>query len=249
MDLTVALHGFLGLPEDWSVYEEAFAGALVAPSLLDTVASFKDGEDAFAGWTKAFTADVGSWSAKKPLLVGYSLGGRLAMHAAIARPDLFSAAVFVSAHPGLNDEKQRATRFDNDRRWAMRFMAEDWVRLIHEWDSQDVFKRPAGWRGDNAIHLSRPEASYDRRALAKALTGWSLAKQADLREGLRGVGIPTLFVCGGDDGKFSEIYEGLRLGPRQKRVVVEQAGHRVPWDQPRAFRREVMQFLSNYGLD
>jgi 2-succinyl-6-hydroxy-2,4-cyclohexadiene-1-carboxylate synthase len=247
MGLTWALHGFLGLPEDWQPFSEAF-GRMQTPDLWSAVERVRDGDDAFASWTQSFIADVEK-AGEKSLLIGYSLGGRLAMHAAIARPELFSAVVIVSAHPGLSDEKLREPRMENDRRWAMRFLGEGWAKLIGDWTSQDVFKRPLTAQAEDAIQLSRQETKFDRRALAKAMTLWSLAKQKDLRRSLEDLGTPVLFVCGRDDGKFSEVYEGLRLSDRQSRVVIEGAGHRVPWEQPRAFRREVVQFLSKYGLD
>src|SRR5690606_6539540 len=93
------------------------------------------------------------------ILVGYSLGGRIALHALRDSPDLWQAAVIISAHPGLVLEEDRVVRKKADQEWAKRFMHEDWDLLMKSWNSQPVFK-------NGSQPLLRHERDFDRKKLA-----------------------------------------------------------------------------------
>lgn len=226
----VAIHGFLGLAADWESFTdfEAF-------DLWPGVLHFANAENAFQAWTDRFNARVGS---DRPVLIGYSLGARLAMHAAIAAPEKFSGVVFVSGHPGLTDAKERSARLERDAEWAERFRHEDWKSVVGAWNAQAVLKPAAGSHA-----LDRREADFDREVLALAMTRWSLGRQDDLRSDLRALEIPVLFLTGGDDKKFTSVIEDL--GTPERHQVISGAGHRLPWDRPREFFAVVDDFLAS----
>ena len=110
---------------------------------------------------------------ERRVLLGYSLGGRLALHtlldAAFIHPGLWDAAVIVSAHPGLSvgSANERSLRIAADERWAERFERDPWPRLVNDWGAQPVFcGKP--WP------LARHERDFDRDELRSALSSWSL---------------------------------------------------------------------------
>lgn len=203
----VALHGFLGLPSDWSILDPFFD--------YEAIDLWRTREPAF--------------SPDRPVLLGYSMGGRLAMRFALEHPERWSAAVFVSAHPGLSEGHD--ARLASDLEWAQKFREMPWEELMRQWNSQGVLQGRA---------LPRLESDFDRACLSRALDEWSLGRQRNLRADLARLSIPTLYVTGAEDAKFTSLMKGL-----ERHEIVEGAGHRVPWDQPETFRALLRDFLDS----
>ena len=267
--MLIALHGFLGLPSDWAPYRASIAMPLQARSvwndLREVLARIRQqtGSDlgsihaptasvAFDVWTEMFIHWI-ERSAKanplyqKPFLLGYSLGGRLAMHALAKRPELFQGAVLVSANPGtLVTAEARDLRYGSDEKWAEFFLKGEWVQTVSSWNQQSVLKSPPG----SHPLLTRYEDDFDRVLLSEALTAWSLARQVDLRPKLTKSNL--LLITGEFDQKFSDLTRAwlpmTASGASAYHVrheVVANAGHRVPWDQPSAFQALIENWLGS----
>ncbi len=232
----VALHGFLGLAADWSktgLDVQAYDLWRSIPR-MGAVAR----ENAFSAWAKHFTNEIRA-SGRGPIsLIGYSLGGRLAMHAVLEAPDLFENAIIISAHPGLSSEHEKRDRVASDKVWAERFLREPWSLLMKAWNVQPVLAPPPNPPAD-FVALERVEAAFSRESLAFALDAWSLGRQKDLRSRLRECEVPMRFVTGALDTKFTSLLGGF-AGIDHR--VVEAAGHRVPWDHPAGFQSAVSDF-------
>ena len=113
------LHGFLGRGADWEALRAGWEPDLPA---LRTPNLFTDPpqHESLAEFGVRFAHEVAQVDAA-PAILGYSLGGRLALHALVARPEQWKAAIVVSAHLGMLDAAERATRVADDARWADRF--------------------------------------------------------------------------------------------------------------------------------
>jgi len=171
------------------------------------------------------------------MLLGYSLGGRLALHALLARPPQWRAAIVVSAHLGLSDPGARHERRASDAAWAERFRMDDWPTLLDAWNAREVF-------GNRAQALARPEAAYDRESLAHGLEGWSLGNQRDLRADLARLPMPMLWIAGADDDRYvAQGEQAAAHGPTVRLAVAPGAGHRVPWEAPKWFADTVVEFV------
>lgn len=233
-----ALHGFLGRGADWDdlgrALARAGAPALLAPDLFTRPPHTRS----LAEWGAEFAAEVAAKDTA-PILLGYSLGGRLALHALLAAPERWRRAVIVSAHPGLTDPRERAERRRDDERWAVRFEREPWDRLLQAWDARAVF-------GGTPTTRARPEAAFDRTALAAALRVWSLGAQDDLRPALERLTIPVLWIAGARDARYVTLAEEAcdRL-PRGTVAIAPDTGHRVPWERPGWFAERVTTFLQD----
>src|SRR5438270_3221228 len=109
-----ALHGFLGLARDWSslkIEGRIEGGETHAVDLFRTLspatgASFED-------WAGEFNRLARGVDGRRVLL-GYSLGGRLALHALLDEPGQWDAAVMVSTHPGLDEPGKKQVRIASD---------------------------------------------------------------------------------------------------------------------------------------
>ncbi len=222
----LALSGFMGLPTDWDLFGfknlKAFnSGSLEWNSLSD--------------WSEKFNSKLRSQ--RKSILMGYSLGGRLALHALTQDPSNWHAGIIISAHPGLSNHEQRLDRCKVDEYWANRFEIEEWKSLMDDWNARTVFA------GGN-FHFQREEKDYHRQSLANTLRYRSLGLQSDLRNKVSRLNIPILWIAGDKD----ETYKSLALSMDLKhslsrKIIIPDSGHRVPWDQPDAFVEHVQDFL------
>jgi 2-succinyl-6-hydroxy-2,4-cyclohexadiene-1-carboxylate synthase len=160
-------------------------------------------------------------------LLGYSMGGRIALRMLEIRP--MRKAIIVSAGLNVPDEERRK----RDEAWARRFETEDWSTLMRDWNAQPVF-------GGHV--LGRREEDYDRAELARQLREYSPAVLPPPR--LERIETPILWIAGERDAKYVEIAKNAvaRL-PKAELWICPKAGHRVPWEQQEAFVARLHNFL------
>jgi 2-succinyl-6-hydroxy-2,4-cyclohexadiene-1-carboxylate synthase len=233
------LHGFLGHGADWDALRGAWPPDLPplrTPNLFATTPR----DESLAAFGERLAAEVGD-ADPAPLLLGYSLGGRLALHALLARPSLWRGAVIVSAHLGLTEDPERAARRTSDAAWARRFEREPWDGVLRDWNARDVF-------GGRAPSLPREESRYDIAALAHALDEWSLGRQDDLAPRLASLTMPILWIAGAGDPRY--LAQGARAASAAPNVTLlpaPGAAHRVPWEAGEWFRDAVVDFVRRVG--
>lgn len=233
-----ALHGFLGRGDDWHPLGDALARVGLGPLRAPQLFADPPARGSLAAWGTAFAREVAATD-PAPILLGYSLGGRLALHALLAQPTLWRAAVIVSAHPGLTDRAARAARLADDARWAARFETEPWDALLAAWDARPAF-------GGTPETRERPESAYDRSALAAALRDWSLGAQDDLRPRLPEIPCAVRWFAGARDARYEALAEeACGLLPNAAIEIAPEAGHRVPWERPAWFAERVITFLQD----
>ncbi len=183
-------------------------------------------------WATTFNRRVSTVDSD-PVLLGYSMGARLGLHALVESGAPWKAAVLVAAHPGLSDVAERSARRVSDDEWLQRFEVLDWPEFWAEWTGQPVL----------ASSGVRPVPPV-RRARRRGLTCWSLAEQDDLGPDLERIGCPVLWITGERDDKYTAIgAAAARLLPDCEHAVVTGVGHRVPWEAPGEFLHLVEGFL------
>jgi len=226
MSNLVALHGFLGKPDDWN---------FLHPSFNVHALDLSDPQFESKGLVESATI-INAFAKKIPsprILLGYSLGGRLALHALISDPHLWEEAIIISSHPGLETEKEKQERLQNDEQWAERFLKDSWNNLMADWNKQSVFN-------NQPAKSQRKESDYSRKNLAEMLRNWSLGRQKNLKKEIEELTIPLLWIAGEKDTKFSTLAKTLRLRNKKSKVwLAPQAGHRVPWE----VQEEFIQFI------
>lgn len=225
----LALHGNLGTTADWDL-----------PGCRDThTIDLWDHVD--LGFDEFAVALAGPLSAglEKPILAGYSLGGRLALHALASFPERWGAAVIVSAHPGLCCAEDRIARRTSDAIWADRARSMDWGVFLDQWNAQPLF-------GEVSHELRARQAALEprREAIAKAFETWSLGRQEDLRSRLGRFTGPVLWITGENDARFTRLgAEMAAVFPDFRHLVVPGAGHRVLEEGAESVVRELTVFL------
>lgn len=207
---TFALHGMMGHRRDWEI---------LGPDFQAVDLWRVGGISKFESWSRAFNQRVGGGG--RGMLVGYSMGGRLALHALLNRPDDWRGVVVISAHPGLQDDDERTSRLESDRQWAGRAREMAWDDFLALWNAQGVLKSARGSKFQVALEQVREN-------VAQAFEQWSLGNQADLRPALSQCATPVLWVTGGLDGDFTRLAEEVVAGNDCfEHVVIPGAGHRL----------------------
>ncbi|HEY8269683.1 MAG TPA: alpha/beta fold hydrolase [Pseudobdellovibrionaceae bacterium] len=239
----ISLYGFLGLPADWDLIRSYLMVSPLAHQFEWWSVDYMntpglDTECDFTAWAKNFNNSVQQKFAVGPrILLGYSLGGRLALHALKRNPELYDQAIFISTNPGLQSEKDKEERAKTDQRWSEQFLKTPWAELMSTWNAQAVFK-------DSLSEPLRLEAAYDREKLARALVEWSLARQEDFQEFILQRGSQILWACGEKDIKFaSQAMELQRSSSQLRAEIFPRASHRVLFDQPHDLAQKIISFL------
>ena len=237
------LHGNLQLPSVWDAlrgsFEETF-GPMLRLEPWDIWHTLADGSDGLWPWADAFCTSIGERAVEEDaLLLGYSMGGRLALHAILQRPDLWHAAVIVGANLGIEDQDARDARYQQDLKLGDRFVAEPWETLMAQWDANPVFcGRP--FTGE------RQEKKFSRENIRRIFDVFSVGQQEYLLPRFADmVSPPILYISGEEDHTYSVLGERFAATcPAVTHRVIAKAGHRVPWENPEAFCQVVFPFLA-----
>jgi len=241
----LALHGFLGRPSDWDGLAASFPEAAVTAIDLWAMLDRPEVQD-WASMSRAIDVALvnalGADHNRPAFVVAYSFGARLALSSAwlSARGRALRGACLVSCHPGFADDDATArnARRESDEAWARRILTRPESEIWSAWDAQPVLSGPGQAPPRDALPASR-------ETLARALTGFSLARQPDFRPRLRAWGGPLLWVTGARDAKFEAIARDLAAdGVPATFATCEEAGHRVPWDNPSAFAEVLRAWMT-----
>jgi len=234
------LHGAVGMASDWRGIGRQLASHGVGTRAVDLWRFLDCCPMPLEEFGEKLSAEASGevMRGSGRVLVGYSMGGRLALHALLADPAPWQAAVIVSAHPGLEAEHERAARRAVDADWASRALMGDWAGFLGDWSDQEIL---AGVDMGDAGRASR--LGQRRREIARSFVDWSLGNQEPLWERLGEIRLPVLWITGAEDAKFTTLAQrAVARMPDASHRVIGGAGHRVPWQQEAAFCDAVARF-------
>jgi 2-succinyl-6-hydroxy-2,4-cyclohexadiene-1-carboxylate synthase len=178
----------------------------------------------------AVVDDVARLAAPRFTLAGYSMGGRIALHAALALGPRIDRLVLIGASPGIADTAERESRRADDDEWADEIEGSDIEGFARRWAQTPVLARqPAAVAA--AVHADRLR---NRPAgLARALRGLGTGALPSLWDRLGEVAVPVALLVGERDRKFAAIASDMARDLVDAEViVVEGAGHAVHLEAP-----------------
>lgn len=239
------LHGFMGSSHDWDEIVDVLSRRMfvVAVDLPGHGQSLKRPDHLYTmeGVTQALVDVWDEIGIKRCSLVGYSMGGRIALYAALFHQLRVRHLVLESASPGLRSEEKRTERRCVDARRADRIEG-DLERFLEDWYRQPLFASLA--RHDLIEDMIATRRKNDAAEIARALRGLSPAEQPSLWDQIGKLNVPTLLLTGALDSKYDRITgQAAECMPRSERVVVPDAGHNVHAERPQAFLAHVRSFL------
>ena len=224
----VLLHGFTQTRQSWRRTAAELGGRYraVAPDLPGH-GQFSDRRPASFAACTAYLRALGT---APFVLCGYSMGGRIALHAAFELSPLVERLVLVGASPGIADPAERTARRAADEALADHIEAVGVEAFAEEWGSQPLFAGQPE-RVAAAAHADRLRNTPG--GLAAALRGLGSGVMDPLWARLGDLDIPVTLVVGERDAKFLEIARRMdALLPRSSVVVVDGAGHAAHLERP-----------------
>jgi 2-succinyl-6-hydroxy-2,4-cyclohexadiene-1-carboxylate synthase len=224
----ILVHGFTQTAASWDAIEYRLTAlghdvcALDAPghgAHHDTHLGLWKGADLLAA-----EGGRGTW-------VGYSMGGRLALHVALAHPDNVERLVLIGATPGLESASERIERQASDDLLAEELERDGLDAFLSRWLSQPLFAT-----------LPEDSAGLDARrrntvsGLAAALRLMGTGAQDPLWERLRDIKCPVMLVTGSLDTKFTDIAQRMESQlPDAHIAALNGCGHAAHLEAPDAF--------------
>jgi len=178
-------------------------------------------------------------------LVGYSMGGRMALAYAATFPGRVGRLVLESASPGLATEAERTERRASDEDLARR-LAEDGVEaFVDFWEELPLFESQHSLPDHVRAGQRARRLLNDPASLAASLRGLGTGSQPSYWEALHSLPVPTLVMAGQGDPKFVEIArEMAQCIPDAELAVVEGAGHAVHLERSDVWLSHVAGFLA-----
>jgi len=250
----IMLHGFMGRGEDWKAVAESITPSVrcLCPDLpghgsqrydiAGATASIPD----IAAALIEYLDDSGIGTCT---LIGYSMGGRIALYAALHYPHRITKLVLVSTSPGLRTEQKRTNRLEQDKRLQQELagMGEgsaEFEAFLRRWYQQPLLselpKQPLLFEA-----LVQRRMKNNPPALSESLHALGVASQPDCWKELQKLGTPTLIVVGEKDEKYCRIgKEMARLLPDSILEIINESGHIPHIEQHGEFVQILDQFLN-----
>lgn len=177
-------------------------------------------------------------------LVGYSMGGRLALHVAARRPQRLLSLLTIGAHAGL-DEEAREGRRRGDEALADRIEADGLEAFVDYWSNLPMFAGVQR-RGEAYVAQLRAERLQNHVAgLACSLRGMGAGVMEPVWGELSRVTAPCTFVAGQlDHGYVASARRLAAAVPDGRLEIVLRAGHAVHQERPDAFARLLSAHLA-----
>ncbi|HWI23173.1 MAG TPA: alpha/beta fold hydrolase [Baekduia sp.] len=218
----VLLHGFGGGARSWERVVARLGGERYRPLAIDIPGESLD--SAVAG---VLAAAPGAFT-----LCGYSMGGRIALHVALAAPERVARLILVATTAGIEDATERRQRREADA--ALADSIENWTieQFADHWQRQPLF---AGTKSDVAEFWRADLLERDPKALAATLRALGPGTPSPVWDRLGELAMPVTVIAGERDHKYLAIARRLAAAiPAADLRVVGDAGHGLPREAPAA---------------
>ncbi len=235
------LHGFTGSSQNW----QPILPALTAHCQVILVDVLGHGRTASPPDESRYTMDrvaadlialVDELGYSEIGVLGYSMGGRLALFTAVTHPQRISHLILESASPGLATAVERQARVAQDRELADWIEANGMEAFVKRWEKLPLWHSQQQLSPETRQQLHQQRLQNNPAGLANSLRGMGTGAQPSLWEQLPTLTIPTLLLAGELDTKFIAINRQMAaLLPKTHLEIVPGAGHTVHLERPLAW--------------
>lgn len=178
-------------------------------------------------------------------LLGYSMGGRVALSFAVQYPECITSLILESASPGLKDAASREERRASDAQLAARLERDGIEAFTLLWESIPLFETQK--RLDEVKQASIRAERLDQRAigLANSLRGMGTGDMPSLWHKLSYLSMPVTLITGELDSKFISIAKRMLTKiPQAQHVIINEVGHAIHVENPEKFATIVKETIS-----
>jgi 2-succinyl-6-hydroxy-2,4-cyclohexadiene-1-carboxylate synthase len=224
----VLLHGFAGTKRAWDPVIERLRGERYRPLAIDLPGhGGRTTDDLSISGTVAAVlgATEGDFA-----LCGYSMGGRIALHVALAAPRRVARLILVSTTAGIADTDERQARSRSDAQLAAFLQTATPEEFADRWMSLSLLASSTPeaerlWRGDLL--------SNDPSVLASVLRATGTGELRPVWDRLGALTMPATVIAGAQDAKYSALAEQLTAAlPNAELEIIDGTGHGIPRDAP-----------------
>jgi 2-succinyl-6-hydroxy-2,4-cyclohexadiene-1-carboxylate synthase len=245
------LHGFTGDASTWTPFCEYWGqhSKLIMPDIIG------HGQTRSPNKSNRFKIEAAAKDLKKILdklevdkvdLLGYSMGGRLALTFAILFPDMVRKLILESASPGLATEKERTDRRMKDAKLANFIMEKGMESFVDYWESIPLFSSMQELPVETKMDIRRQRLSNSPLGLANSLKGMGTGSQPSWWEELGRISSPVLLLTGDKDEKFCGIAKRMTEKIKNAQwAVINDSGHAIHVEKKEKFGTIVSGYLKN----
>jgi 2-succinyl-6-hydroxy-2,4-cyclohexadiene-1-carboxylate synthase len=243
----VLLHGFTGRAESWSGVRKLLPESvnILAPNLLGHSPKRPQEEKiGFEEYVDRLAVRLSISGIEDAHLVGYSMGGRLALALLLQHPALFSSAMLVGTHPGLQTTSQRQQRIQSDAQWSSELRVNGTEAFVEQWERQAIFDSQKKLAIESLLNQRVLRLSHNAEGLALALDTLGLGQMPNYLLRAQEIHIPVEILVGERDTKFQSVGEHLAAqAPKGELLIIQGTGHNVVLEQPEVVANQIKTWL------
>jgi 2-succinyl-6-hydroxy-2,4-cyclohexadiene-1-carboxylate synthase len=246
------LHGFTGSSASWKPFCSTLGenATLIMPDLQghgQTTTDSIEGEKYLFLYVVDHIIDImDKLGYDKVDLLGYSMGGRLALALSVLYPNRVRKLILESASPGLKNLQERKERNFSDLKLGVSILQSGLEQFVDYWENIPLFESQKLLPLETRNRVRNQRLSHNPERLGNALWGMSTGMQPSFWEDLNCIDASVLMIVGDLDEKFCKIAEEMQKLMKNGQIYkVEQCGHAIHVEQPEKFGTIVSEFLLN----
>lgn len=249
----VFLHGFLGAGSDWEFLREAVAADYYCflpdlPGHGQSLRSLPPQPLTLSGLAAGLARLLVELGLPAVHLVGYSMGGRIALTVAVDYPGLVSSVTLESASPGLAGREARRQRRRLDDQRAADILEHGLEEFVDAWYEMPLFASLQRNR-ELVERLKDRRKRNDRLAMGRIVKELSPGRQPSQWGKLKTIQSPALLLVGEYDRQYTAIMEQMAGAmPNARLQIIPGAGHNVHLENPEAYTRTLKAFLDSVAF-
>lgn len=237
----VFLHGFTGSTETWKDISSLLDGKFRTVA-IDLIGHGKsqvfENPDRYSMEEQVEDLELlfNELSLQNFTLVGYSMGGRVALAYTVKYPGRVSSLILESASPGLQTEEERNERRQTDQKLAEKIKEKGLLAFVDFWENIPLFASQKGLSVDKQLAIREERLSQSVIGLSNSLIGMGTGSQASYWDVLSSIQLPVLLLTGEIDTKFVFIAREMKKRLQSVRhQIIKDVGHAIHVENPFSF--------------
>ncbi|KOO46745.1 2-succinyl-6-hydroxy-2,4-cyclohexadiene-1-carboxylate synthase [Priestia koreensis] len=244
------LHGFTGAKENWEPFVAEWSSHFQLV-MVDLIGHGETEQDATISRYKIESLAKDLVTLMKEIgfskfhVVGYSMGGRLALTMAVLYPTVIKRLVLESSSPGLKTEDERHERQKKDQQLAERILMNGVASFVEKWENIPLFATQKELPQAVQQSVRRQRLLNSEQGLAQSLLGMGTGSQPSWWTHLSDIHTPVLLLVGERDKKFCRLAKEMNKKlPDSTITVIKNVGHAIHVEEPKIFGKIVREFLT-----